>query len=62
MLAHVPLSQAALAIIERLPKHADSTWLLPNPQTLLLFTDIKRSFVEARRMAGLDSVHIDVLP
>ena len=28
------------------------------PQTLLPFTDIKRSFMEARKLAGLDDVHI----
>lgn len=55
---HVPLSQAALAIIEQLPRYPDCPWLLPNPQTLLPFTDIKRSFTEARKLAGLDDVHI----
>ncbi len=55
---HVPLSQAALAIIEQLPRYPDCPWLLPNPQTLLPFTDIKRSFMEARKLAGLDDVHI----
>jgi integrase len=55
---HVPLSQAALAIIEQLPRYPNCPWLLPNPQTLLPFTDIKRSFMEARKLAGLDDVHI----
>lgn len=55
---HVPLSQSALAIIEQLPRYPDCPWLLPNPQTLLPFTDIKRSFMEARKLAGLDDVHI----
>lgn len=55
---HVPLSQAAMDIIGQLPKYPDCPWLLPNPQTLLPFTDIKRSFMEARKLAGLDDVHI----
>lgn len=55
---HVPLSQAALAIIDQLPRYPDCPWLLPNPQTLLPFTDIKRSFMEARELAGLEDVHI----
>ncbi|MCO4092872.1 MAG: tyrosine-type recombinase/integrase [Sphingorhabdus sp.] len=55
---HVPLSQAAMDIIGQLPRYPDCPWLLPNPQTLLPFTDIKRSFMEARKLAGLDDVHI----
>lgn len=55
---HVPLSQAAMDIISQLPRYPDCPWLLPNPQTLLPFTDIKRSFMEARKLAGLDDVHI----
>lgn len=55
---HVPLSQAAMEIIGQLPKYPDCPWLLPNPQTLLPFTDIKRSFMEARKLAGLNDVHI----
>ena len=55
---HVPLSQAAMDIIGQLPRYPDCPWLLPNPQTRLPFTDIKRSFMEARKLAGLDDVHI----
>ncbi len=55
---HVPLSQAAMDIISQLPRYPDCPWLLPNPQTLLPFTDIKRSFREAPKLAGLDDVHI----
>ena len=55
---HVPLSRAALAIIEQLPKYPDCPWLLPNPQTLLPFTDVKRSWMQARNAAGLDDVHL----
>ena len=55
---HVPLSQAAINIINQLPKYDDCPWLLPNPQTLLPFTDIKRSWMQARKLAGLEEVHL----
>ena len=55
---HIPLSKAALDIIAQLPKFPNCPWLLPNPATLLPFTDIKRSWMQARKLAGLDDVHI----
>ena len=55
---HVPLSQAAMDIICQLPRYDGCPWLLPNKQTLLPFTDFKRSFMQARKLAGLDDVHI----
>ena len=55
---HVPLSQAAMDIIGQLPKYNGCPWLLPNPQTMLPFSDFKRSFMQARKLAGLDDVHI----
>ena len=55
---HVPLSQAAMDIISQLPRYPDCPWLLANPKTMLPFTDIKRSFMQARRLAGLNDVHI----
>ncbi len=55
---HVPLSQPAMDIISQLPRYPNCPWLLPNPQTLLPFTDIKRSFMQARKLAGLNDVHI----
>ncbi len=55
---HVPLSQRGNGDHCQLPRYPDCPWLLPNPQTLLPFTDIKRSFMEARKLAGLDDVHI----
>lgn len=55
---HVPLSQAAMDIIGQLPKYDGCPWLLPNPLTLLPFTDIKRSFMQARKLAGLGDVHL----
>ncbi len=55
---HIPLSLGAIAVIGQLPKYPDCPWLLPNPQTLLPFTDIKRSWMQARKAAGLDDVHL----
>ena len=53
---HIPLSQAAMDIIGKLPKYPDCPWLLPNALTMLPFTDIKRSFMAARKLAGLDDI------
>lgn len=58
---HRPLSMAAMSIINQLPKYPDCPWLIPNPQTQLPFTDIKRSFMQARKLAGLNDVHIHTL-
>ena len=55
---HIPLSQGAMAVIGQLPKYLDCPWLLPNPQTMLPFTDIKRSWMQARKAAGLNDVHL----
>jgi len=55
---HVPLSQAAMDIIGQLPRYDGCPWLLPNPRTLLPFTDIKRSFMQARKLVGLNDVHL----
>ena len=53
---HIPLSQAAMDIIGKLPRYPDWPWLLPNPRTMLPFQDIKRSFMQARKLAGLDDI------
>ena len=55
---HVPLSQPALDIIKQLPKFDDCPYLLPNPQTLKPYTDIKRAWQEARKLAGLSDLHL----
>ena len=53
---HIPLSQAAMDIIGKLPKYPDCPWLLPNARTMLPFQDVKRSFMQARKLAGLEDV------
>jgi integrase len=55
---HVPLSTAALAIIEVLPRFKDCPWLVPNPETLKPFFSIKHSWQRARRVAGLPGLRI----
>ena len=55
---HIPLPQGAMAVIGQLPKYPDCPWLLPNPQTMLPFTDIKRSWMQARKAAELNDVHL----
>jgi integrase len=55
---HVPLSGAAMEIIERLPKFEDCPYLLPNPETKKPFVSIKHGWQTARRIAGLRDVHL----
>ena len=55
---HVPLSAAALAIIEALPRFKACPWLVPNPDTLKPFVSIKHSWQRARRVAGLPGLRI----
>lgn len=55
---YVPLSAAALAIIDKLPKFDGCPWLIPNPDTLQPFVSIKHSWQTARKAAGLDGLHI----
>ena len=55
---HVPLSQAAIDIIEKLPRFKDCPWLLPNPKTKEPFTDIKNPWDTARKAAGLGNLHL----
>ncbi len=55
---HVPLSQAAIDIIEQLPRFDGCPWLLPNLNTLKPYSDIKRAWDTARRAAGLHNLRI----
>ena len=55
---YVPLSQAALDVIEKLPRFKNCPWLLPNPETRRPYTDIKHPWETAREAAGLDGLHI----
>lgn len=55
---YVPLSQAAVDIIEALPRWDNCPWLLPNPSTRKPYTDIKRPWENAREAAGLGDLRI----
>jgi integrase len=55
---HVPLSAAALAIIEALPRFKDCPWLVPNPDTLKPFVSIKHGWQRAIRVAKLPGLRI----
>lgn len=54
----VPLSQAALDVIGKLPKWEKCPWLLPNPETRKPYTDIKRPWDTVREAAGLPGLRI----
>jgi integrase len=55
---HVPLSAAALAIIEALPRVKDCPFLVPNLDTLKPFVSIKHSWQRAIRVAKLPGLRI----
>jgi len=55
---HVPLSEAAINVINQLPQFEACPWLVPNPETRLPFVSIKHSWQTARKAAGLGDLHI----
>ena len=55
---HVPLSGAAIAVIEGLPRFEGCLWLVPNPDTLKPFVSIKHAWQGARKLAGLPGLRI----
>jgi len=55
---HVPLSTAALAIIEALPRFKDCPFLIPNPETQKPFVSIKHGWQRAIRVAKLPGLRI----
>lgn len=60
---YVPLSQAALDIIDQLPTFPGCPWLLPNPasEKKTPYTDLKHPFDTARKEAGLPDVTLHTL-
>src|SRR5690606_2146605 len=54
----VPLSTAALAIIEVLPRFKGCPWLVPNPDTLKPFVSIKHSWQRAIKVAKLPGLRV----
>ena len=55
---HVPLSAAALAIIEALPRFQTCPWLVPNPETLKPYVSIKHGWQRAIKVAKLPGLRI----
>ena len=55
---HVPLSQAAIDIIDSLPRYKDCPWLVPNPDTLKPFVSIKNAWAYAIKTANLPGLRI----
>lgn len=55
---HVPLSAAAVAIVEGLPRFKDCPWLVPNPDSLKPFVSIKHGWQEAIRRAKLPGLRL----
>lgn len=55
---HVPLSQAAVDIIEGLPRFEGCPWLLPNPRTRKPYDTVKRAWETARQAAGLPGLRL----
>lgn len=55
---HVPLSTAAMAIIEDLPRFKDCPWLVPNPATGLPFCSVKNAWSRAIKVAKLPGLRI----
>lgn len=54
----VPLSEAAIAIIQALPRWERCSYLLPNPRTKKPFISIYNSWDRARRLAGVSDVRL----
>lgn len=55
---YVPLSTAAVAIIEDLPRFKGCPWLIPNPETLKPFVTIQHAWQRAIRVARLPGLRI----
>ena len=55
---HVPLSQAAIDIIEMLPRFDGCAFVAPNPETKLPFVTLKRAWQTARKEARLGDFHL----
>lgn len=49
----VPLSKAAMAVINSLPRYEGCPWLLPNPKTLQPLDNFRKSWATACKAAGL---------
>lgn len=55
---HVPLSQAAIKVLEQIPRFENCPYVLPNPKTKKPFVSIFASWNTARKAAGLADVRM----
>jgi integrase len=55
---HVPLSQAAIDVIDQLPRFERCPYLVPNPKTKKPYDCIKRAWDTVRTEAGVSDTHI----
>ncbi|WP_082458362.1 site-specific integrase [Sphingomonas sp. Leaf10] len=55
---HVPLSKQAIEVIRSIPRFGTCPYLLPNPDTLKPFTEIKHAWQHARDKARLPGLRI----
>ena len=55
---HVPLSQAAIAILKAVPRFTNCPFVLPNPETKKPFVTIKHAWQTARKEAVLPDLRI----
>nr|WP_235519534.1 site-specific integrase [Sphingomonas sp. Leaf22] len=55
---HVPLSKQAVDVIQSIPRFGTCPYLLPNPDTLKPFTEIKHAWQHARDKARLPGLRI----
>ena len=55
---HVPLSDAVLTLLQRVPRYDGCDWVFPNPKTLKPYRAIYHSWHTARCAAGLSDVRM----
>lgn len=55
---HVPLSSAAVAVFEQIPRWEKCEFVLPNPRTLRPYTSFFNAWDTARRLADLKDVRV----
>lgn len=55
---HIPLSQAAIDLLNEVPRFTGCPYVVPNPNTLRPFVDIFRTWDVARKQAGVPDLRI----
>lgn len=55
---HVPLSEAAVSLIQSLPRWPECPWLVPNPKSRKPYVSIYHSWDTARKAAGVPDLRI----